>query len=221
VIVSGGTRRRFPSAAQLTSTPCSAHFFLDLRAFVTERDPYHQPADTGIVFRETFPEALAFPANIREYLLDHADGCKGSRTGKGAAGKRAPVLAFLKLEVFTGYEGPHGKAACDPLCDGDHIGLHFRVLDGKPFAGTAHAGLHLVNDHEGAGLVADLAYSFEEAVGRDDNAGLALDWFDNDTGGIAVNNPAERVQVPVLDKGLFHPERLKRFADRRLVGHGK
>ena len=131
------------------------------------------------------------------------------------------MLALLELEVLAGNECPHGKTARDPLGEGDDIGLHLRVLHGKPLTGTAHAGLHLIHDHEGAAPVAHLAYPFEETVRRDDDAGLALDGLDNNAGGIVINDFAESVHVPVIDKGLDHSERFKRLTDRRLVRHSK
>ena len=195
-MVSGGTRRRLPSAAQLTSTPCSAHFFWISGHLSPMVIPIISPRTRGLYFFKPFAETLAFPAHVGKDLLDHTDGCKGCCTGKRAPGKGAAVLALFELEVLAGNESPHGKPARDPFCKRDDIGLHLRVLHGKPLPGTAHAGLHLVDDHEGAALVADLAYPFKETVGRDDDAGFALDRFDNDTGGIVVDDLSECVHDP-------------------------
>ena len=72
------------------------------------------------------------------------------------------------------------KAAADAL--GDH---HDVGRDPGPFvreepAGPAHAALHLVEDQQRAGLVADVAQALEALVGNDADAALALDRLDQD-----------------------------------------
>src|SRR5258708_10206239 len=52
----------------------------------------------------------------------------------------------------------------------DQVRDNLPVIDGKPRAGAAEAGHDFVSDHQDAVLVAQLAYSFEVAVGRDENS---------------------------------------------------
>ena len=58
------------------------------------------------------------------------------------------------------------------------------VLVREPAAGAADAGLHLVEPEQRAVVGGDPPGGREVAVGRDDDAGLALDRLEEDGGGL-------------------------------------
>ncbi|MNX23551.1 hypothetical protein D3C86_535520 [compost metagenome] len=58
------------------------------------------------------------------------------------------------------------------------------MLESEEAAGAAEAGLDLVGDHQHAVLAADRGGLAQEAGGRDDHAGLALDGLEEERGGV-------------------------------------
>ena len=60
------------------------------------------------------------------------------------------------------------------------------MLRGEPGAGAAEAGLHLVGDEDDALLLGPFGQARQEAVGRDDEAALALDRLDDDGGDLVA-----------------------------------
>src|SRR3984893_12635630 len=70
--------------------------------------------------------------------------------------------------------GDRQHAAAERLTENDSIGTKALVLIGKPRAGAAEPGLHLVEDEEDAVRIAAPAQAREKAMGRHDDARLAL-----------------------------------------------
>ena len=56
------------------------------------------------------------------------------------------------------------------------------MVDGEPFAGAAEAGLDFVGDEDDALVLGPGSKGRQEALGRDDEAALALDGFDDERG---------------------------------------
>ena len=88
-----------------------------------------------------------------------------------------------------------GKAAADAL--GDHHDVGF---DPGPFMGEEpprppDAALHLVEDQKRAGLVAEIAQTFQADVGHDADSALALDRLDDDGGDVVGQRGAQRVVI--------------------------
>ena len=76
-----------------------------------------------------------------------------------------------------------------------HVGRHAGVLEAEPRAGAAEPGLDLVDDHQRAGVVAQLTDRPQVAVGRRVDAALALHGFDQHRRHGRVDGAAERVDV--------------------------
>ena len=82
-------------------------------------------------------------------------------------------------DLARGDKGRHRQhAAAERLAQDDAVGADALVLEREPGAGAAEARLHLVEDQQHAVRVADAAQPGEEARGRHDDAGLALDRLD-------------------------------------------
>ncbi len=71
------------------------------------------------------------------------------------------------------------------------------MLAGERGAGTAQTGLDLVGDHQGAPLSAEFAHLAEEAGGRDDHPGLALDRLDENADYLLVHRGRQGLGVAV------------------------
>ena len=63
--------------------------------------------------------------------------------------------------VVAGPAGADRHAVAERLGDGHHVGLYAVVLEAEPAPGSPQAGLHLVDDHQDAALVAQAAHSLE------------------------------------------------------------
>ncbi len=103
-------------------------------------------------------------------------------------------------QVAGGAEADAGadrEAAAEALGDGDDVGARRRDgVVGEPRAGAAHAGLHLVEPEQRAVLVGDRAGGGEVALGRDDDAGLALDRLEQDAAVSSVTAAASASASP-------------------------
>ena len=73
------------------------------------------------------------------------------------------------------------------------------MIAGEGAAGAGEAGLDFVGDHEGVALGAEGADVAQEAFGRDDDAALALDGFEQDGDGLVGHGRSQRVDVAVGD----------------------
>ena len=74
----------------------------------------------------------------------------------------------------------HGQPAADALADGHQVRDDAPVLGRPGPAGPPEPALDLVEDEDDAVAIAQLAQPGEEAVGRDDDAAVALDRLDDD-----------------------------------------
>ena len=200
VITRGGTRRRLPSAAQLTSTPFSAHFFCTAGQVSPRVIPIISPRYRGW-WEESRP-ANRFPLSgtSGRTVLNHPYRCPGCCTRQRAAGKRAPVLPFPELKPLPGEQRPHGKSACDPFCERHDVRRDTGMLDGKPLPGPPHPGLDFVSDHQRPVPVAGLPDTREEVIRGNDHAGLSLDRFHKDPGNRPVNCLSRALQGPRIPR---------------------
>ncbi len=86
-------------------------------------------------------------------------------------------------------------AAAQRLAENEAVGDDAFVLEREPGAGAPKAGLHLVDDQEHVVGVADPAQPREEARGRHDDAGLALDRLDQDSGSPRRDRPLDGGEI--------------------------
>jgi len=112
-------------------------------------------------------------------------------------------------------------AAAEPLRQRHDVGHDAVPGVGEPLPGAADAGLHLVDDEQGAVRAGDLAGGGEVALGQRADPGLALDRLEHDRGDVVRHGRAQRLDVAerqVLDAA---GQRLERLAVRRSVGQGE
>ena len=128
------------------------------------------------------------------FFDDDAERGAGHGAGQRIAAEGAAVVAGVE-EAEDLARAEHGgdgiEAAGERLADDEHVGLDALVLVGEELAGAAEAGLDLVGDEQDAVLLADGGGVFEEAVGRHEDAGLALDGLDEEGGGVGRDGGAQ------------------------------
>ena len=95
--------------------------------------------------------------------------------------------------IITPGRDPAGQG----LGAGQDVGHDAFVLVREPFAGTAHAGLDLVEDQEHAAPVAQPPQPREIAGRRDVDPPLALDRLDQNRGRLVVEHRGDRLEVVV------------------------
>ena len=119
-------------------------------------------------------------------------------------------------------DGAEGEAAGDAL--GPTDGVRGEVWgDGfpaAPMAGTAEAGLDLVEEEEGVVAAAELFAGLEEFRGGDVDAAFALDWFEEDGDGVFVEGGFEGGDVVEGEVGEAFEERAEAGFDLFLAGGG-
>ena len=92
------------------------------------------------------------------------------------------------------------------------------MLVGEKGAGAADSGLHLVEHQQGAVPGGDLPGGGKIALGRDDDAALAHDRFQEHRRGVVVDRGGQRVGVPVRHVADVAGQRLERRLLGRLAG---
>ena len=119
-------------------------------------------------------------------------------------------------------DGAEGEAAGDAF--GPTDGVRGEVWgDGfpaAPMAGTAEAGLDLVEEEEGVVAAAELFAGLEEFRGGDVDAAFALDWFEEDGDGVFVEGGFESGDVVEGEVGEAFEERAEAGFDLILAGGG-
>ena len=74
---------------------------------------------------------------------------RAAAQAKRVAAEGVAVRAARPIhDGFAGKAGAQRHPGSDAFGDGDDIRFHIEVLDGPPFAGAAHAALHLVGDQQ-------------------------------------------------------------------------
>ena len=110
-------------------------------------------------------------------------------------------------------------AAAEALRERHHVGRDVVVLVAEPPAGAADAGLHLVEDQDRAGVVAQPAQPGEVARRRDDDAALGLDRLDDDRArGARLEHARRGFEIAVRDELDRADERAEALAVLRLAG---
>ena len=119
-------------------------------------------------------------------LLDAVEHGDRGRAGHRVAAEGAAEAAGLAGIHDLGAPGDAGQrqAARDALGAQHQIGHQAEVLAGEVAAGARHAALDLVGDEHDAVRRAPLLQRGQEAVGRHDEAALALDRLDDQAGQI-------------------------------------
>jgi hypothetical protein len=109
-------------------------------------------------------------------------------------------------------------AAAEALRRSDDVRHDVEVLDGEPATGAADAGLRLVDDHQGAGLVAPFAQRLHVGLRRDDHPADAHHDLEDDRRGGAGRGPVDDVEALVEEA---HVVAVRRVLERAPVGVGR
>ena len=127
-------------------------------------------------------------AGVEVVLLHRADRrqCRGAGHRVAAVGAAQSARVDGVEQVGAAGDGGQRHAAGDALGHGDDVRDDALVVDGEPFPGAAEAGLDLVRDEDDALVLGPGGERRQEALGRDDEAALALDRFDDDRGDLVA-----------------------------------
>ena len=106
-------------------------------------------------------------------------------------------------DVSAARHGRDGKAPGHRLGQGNHVWHHTALFDGIPGAGAACAGLHLIDDHHNAVLVAHCADVLQQGARGGVEAAFALHRLDDDGGHAAGLDIVFKDLLDGLD-GIFH-----------------
>ena len=99
-----------------------------------------------------------------------------------------------------------------------HVGGDAVVLVREKRSGTAHSGLHLVEDQQRTVAGGDVASGRQVAVGRHDDAALPHDRLQEHRGGVVTDRAGQRVGVAVGHVGDVAGQRRERRLLGRLTG---
>ena len=116
----------------------------------------------------------------------------------------------------TPMQAPIGKPPPRPLATVTTSGVIPADAVGEPPPGPAHAGLHLVEPEQRTVRVGDGAGGGEVALGRHDDAGLALHRLEQDRRGLVGDRGRERLGVAVRHEGHVAGQRQERRPVRLL-----
>ena len=87
-------------------------------------------------------------------------------------------------QLRTTRDGRQWHATGQSLGRRDHVGHDAFMVAREPLAGAREAALNLVGDEDHTVLLGPLGERRQEALGRDDESALALDWFDEQRGDV-------------------------------------
>ena len=109
---------------------------------------------------------------------------------------RAAQLARVETARFaTRQQRRQWHATAQAFAEHDNVGAHAVGLFGKQGAATADAGLYFVEDQQNPQFAAQAFDTFEIAIGRRDNPGIALDRLKQDRHGLRVDGVMQRRKI--------------------------
>ena len=119
----------------------------------------------------------------------------GTCQGVAAEGRRVRAGLEGALHFVAGHHGAHGNAAGQTLGQGDDVGDHRFPFEGIETAGAAYAGLHFVEDQQGAAFRADAPQFLQIAGGWQVDATLGLNGLGDDRAGTVADRHASGLGV--------------------------
>ena len=131
---------------------------------------------------------------------ENAEGGAGNGAAERIAAEGAAVVAGLEdAENFARGEngGDRIEASGEGFADDENVGLDAFVHVGEELAGAAEAGLNFVSHEQDAILAAEFGGLAEESVGRNLDAGLALDGLNEEGAGVGRDGVAQGVDVAI------------------------
>ena len=198
VMTSGGASRITSGAAALTRNPASRAAALDgLGGSARQHDAAQQPATADVV-DQRMPQRLdAVLQRLAEHVGpadqivvgQHAqDGQRGGRADRVAA-ERAAVQAGRQQigGVADAMHAPIGSPPPSPLASVTMSGVMPSCWWAKNAPVRPDSGLHLVEHQQRTVLGSDLTGRDQVAGGRDDDAALPHDRFEEHRGGVVVD----------------------------------
>ena len=208
VMISGGASRMTSGAAALTRNPASrAAASASLARGAVSTMPHSSPRPrtwsiSGWPQRfDAVPHRLAQHLGAPHQVVvgQHPHHRQRRRGAHRVAAEGAAVQAG-RQQIGGGPDGQHapiGSPAAEALGQGHHVRGDAVVLVGEKGSGAAHSGLHLVEHQQGAVPGRDFACCGQVALGRDDDAALAHDRFQEYRRGVVVDRGGQRVGVAV------------------------
>ena len=124
-------------------------------------------------------------------------------------------------QVLAGEQRAEGGAARDALGEGHGVGLDLLVLMREVRAGPAHAGLHFIEQHQGAVLRAELAYAGQVSARRHHDACLALHRLEQDRAGLVGEGGSELLSIAEVEKAETFRQRAESLLVLVLAGCGE
>src|SRR5215218_3479648 len=148
-------------------------------------------------------------ANLFEEVLviDHAQYRLDRRHRERVAPEGGAVVAGPQGRVlFLRHHRAHGETAAEALGARERVREDPDPLICVQMPGASRPGLHLVEDEEGAVLVARFAQPLQETLRRDVHATFALDRLDQDRGGLLSDELLRRLEVAKgrVDEAVEH-----------------
>ena len=198
VMVSGGAKRRTVPCVSFDRTPSPRSASQTVRAETTAGSistPTQRPLaahvgdDVAADRAQPIQQVGAhFGAALDESLvLDDRKGLRADPRRKRVAAEGGAVRAGIENahQLARRDEGRDRiDAAAERLAEDQPVRPDVLMLMGEPSPGAPETGLDLVEDQQNVVLVADRAQLAQIALGRDDDAGLALDGLDQDRAGV-------------------------------------
>src|SRR6266700_6730017 len=171
-------------------------------------------------------DALAQPGADLAYAaeqvvaLDGVEDREARGTGDRVAREGRTVRTGVEqvLGRAEGEAGADRQATAEALGQGDDVRTDPGLLEGEPVAGTADAGLDLVEHEQCAVPFGQFAGRLEVAGRRGHDAALALDRLDEERGGLVVDCRFEGPDVAEGHELDSAGQRLEGLADRGLAG---
>ena len=116
--------------------------------------------------------------------------------------------------------GDRNHRRAQPLGEADDVRLHLPVLGGEKRPRPPEASVDLVEDQDGLVLSAELLYTRQVIVGRDDDPRPDLDGFEDDCGYVPGGEiPLERISVVERNRLCFGKQGLEPFSPHRVAGY--
>jgi hypothetical protein len=154
----------------------------------------------GLELLEAVHEVLALLQGVLHQLLldDDLQSLVRDGAAQGVAAEGRAVVAGVEHvhDFVVGQERADGiEAAAQRLADDQAVGADAFPLVGEHLAGAAQAALDLVADQQHVVLLAEGRGLLEEALGRNDDAGLALNGLDDEGAGVRRDGRFESLGV--------------------------